>query len=603
MSSLSELFAQFEEVWAVDTEFIARPGERYDPICLVARELKSGRLLRLWHNRLGPNPPYRTDAGVLFFFFVANAELGFHLSKNWPMPVNVVDLSAEFRCFVNGRKTPAGKGLLGALTYFGHDTISTQRKEAMRKRIMQGPPFTAEEIAESLDYCTGDVDDLAKLLLKLLPIIDLKIALYRGKFVSVLAAMEHRGVPIDMEIFARLVDKKTWRALRDAMVPVIDADFGVYVRDKGGGWSFSKKLFAAYCERQGIAWPRLESGELNLRRETFQAMAKAWPQFEPLRQLRHARDKLRRIKLAVGADGRNRTVLWPFAAKTSRTQPKASEWIFSPAVWLRSLIKPGPGMAVAYIDYSSMEFLAAAALSGDPLMLEFYQTDPYLEFAKRVGRAPSSATKLTHGPLRDRYKTGLLAIQYGVRAVTLATRLGISEFEAHEFLMQHRQLFSVYWRWSDDGLAQALNTGSMSTVYSWTCRTGETELNERSIRNWPIQANCAEILRIALIMAHRRGIKLCAPVHDAVLIEASIEEIEADVALMREIMRRASRIVLNTKADGPCELRTDAVIVRYPDRFMDKRGVQIWEQMMELLARHERQQQEAAEDGRQAGRS
>lgn len=250
MSSLSELFAQFEEVWAVDTEFIARPGERYDPICLVARELKSGRLLRLWHNRLGPNPPYRTDAGVLFFFFVANAELGFHLSKNWPMPVNVVDLSAEFRCFVNGRKTPAGKGLLGALTYFGHDTISTQRKEAMRKRIMQGPPFTAEEIAESLDYCTGDVDDLAKLLLKLLPIIDLKIALYRGKFVSVLAAMEHRGVPIDMEIFARLVDKKTWRALRDAMVPVIDADFGVYVRDKGGGWSFSKKLFAAYCERR-----------------------------------------------------------------------------------------------------------------------------------------------------------------------------------------------------------------------------------------------------------------------------------------------------------------------------------------------------------------
>ena len=80
-----------------------------------------------------------------------------------------------------------------------------------------------------------------------------------------------------------------------------------------------------------------------MRKKTFDDMAKAWPQLEDLRQLRHARDKMRKVKLAVGADGRNRTVLWPFKAKTSRTQPKASQWIFSPAVWLRSLIKPGPG--------------------------------------------------------------------------------------------------------------------------------------------------------------------------------------------------------------------------------------------------------------------
>jgi DNA polymerase I len=84
-----------------------------------------------------------------------------------------------------------------------------------------------------------------------------------------------------------------------------------------------------------------------------------------------------------------------------------------------------------------------------------------------------------------------------------------------------------------------------------------------------------------------------------VLIEAPIEEIEADVALMREIMRRASRIVLNSKADGPYELRTDATIVRYPDRYSDKRGEAIWRQMLELLAEHERQQED--ERARQRG--
>ena len=79
-------------------------------------------------------------------------------------------------------------------------------------------------------------------------------------------------------------------------------------------------------------------------------------------------------------------------------------------------------------------------------------------------------------------------------------------------------------------------------------------------------------MRIACIMATRHGIKLIAPVHDAVLIEAPIERIEADVALMREIMRRASRVVLNAGADGPHELRTDFKIVRYPDRYSDPRG-------------------------------
>jgi hypothetical protein len=599
VTTLSELLAAFDEIWLDDTEFIiSKPGERPDVVCLCAKELKSGRTLRLWRNQLlGAAPPYRTDTKVLHVHFVSNAECGSHLSLGLPLPARVLDLSAEFRNHVNGRPTPQGKGLIGALAHFGIDAIGAQRKEQMRMRILEGWPFSASEQQEILTYCLEDASSLELLLLKLLPFVNLKIALYRGESIVVLAAMEHHGVPVDLEIFRRLADNKTWAALRDAMVPVVDAQYGAYVKNKAGEWTFSQERFEAYLARRGIAWPRLESGKLDLKRKTFESMTKAWPELEPLRQLRYARDKLRRIKLAVGSDGRNRTVLWPFASKTSRTQPKASEWIFSPSVWLRCLIKPEPGMAVAYIDYSSMEFLGAAALSEDPLMLEFYQTgDPYLTFAQRVGAAPASATKSTHGPLRDRYKTGLLAIQYGVKAKTLATRLGVSEFEAHELLVQHRELFAVYWSWSDDWLARALDTGVMRTMYGWQCRTGISEFNERSIRNWPIQANCAEVLRIALIMAHRCGLRLLAPVHDAVLLEAPIDQIEAHVALMREIMCRASRIVFNAKKDGPYELRTDAVIVRHPDRYQDKRGTLIWNQMLELLKEHERRQQEAIAD-------
>ena len=274
-------------------------------------------------------------------------------------------LARHFEILPTVGRRQRGRGWLVRLRYYGLDTIGTKQKDAMQKRVMQGWPFTLEERQQILAYCGTDVDALQRLLPKILsePDFDLGVALYHGEFAAVSALMEHRGVPVDMEVFPQLADSETWRAVRDAMVPAIDAQYGVYVRNAAGDWTFNVERFAAYLEREGIAWPQLESGKLNMRRKTFEEMSKGWPQLEELRQLRHARDKMRRVKLAVGKDGRNRTVLWPFKAKTSRTQPKASQWIFSPAVWLRSLIKPEPGTAVAYIDYSSMEFLIAASLS------------------------------------------------------------------------------------------------------------------------------------------------------------------------------------------------------------------------------------------------
>jgi hypothetical protein len=495
---------------------------------------------------------------------VANAEVTCHLSLNWPVPEKNIDLSPAFRNIVNGRSVPEGKGLLGALRYYGLDTISPKHKDAMRKRIMQGWPFTPKEMAQIQAYCLGDVNDLERLLSCILAEseFDLGVALHHGEFVAASALMEHYGVPVDRVVFSQLAYKRTWSAIRDGMVPAIDAKYGVYIRGADGDWHFNMERFHSYLEREGITgWPLLATGKLNMRRKTFEEMSKGYPQLEELRQLRHARDKMRRIKLTVGQDGRNRTILWPFKAKTSRTQPKAAQWIFSPAVWLRSLIRPEPGQAVAYIDYSSMEFLIAASLSDGhcgPVnnMLEIYKTgDPYWSFAKRVHAVPSDADKKLYVDVRNKYKNMLLAVQYGMGTETLAARLGVSSIDAHQMLNQHKELFCQYWRWSDDWLQAALQTGVMRTAFGWTCRTGILEFNERSIRNWPIQATGADILRMACILMVRHGIKLLAPIHDAVLIESSIDNIEKDVALAREIMRRASRIVLNVDTTGTHELR------------------------------------------------
>jgi DNA polymerase-1 len=578
----------FEEIWLADFEFIAKPGEHPDVVCLCAREQRTGRTLRLWRTDLGKQPPYRIDDGALFVCFVANAECACHLALGWPLPQKIFDLSPVFRCVDNGReKRPEGKSLIGALRCFGLDAVGAKYKDDMRTRIMQGWPFTWEERERILAYCLGDTDALALLLPKLLPQVDLDTALHWGEFAAVSAAMEHRGVPIDMEIFRQLQDKHAWAFVRDALVPKIDAQYGVYVKGVDGEWHFNNARFEDCIARLGIDWPRKEeSGKPDLRKKIWESMCKSHPVLEPLRQLKHARDKMRRIDLAVGASCRNRTVLWPFKSKTSRSQPKAAKWIFSPAVWLRSLIKPERGCAVAYIDWSSMEFQIAAVLSGCQPMLDLYVSgSPYIEFAKRFDEAPKSATKKTHESVHERYKVGCLGALYGMQTDTLAQRLGVSTFVAHEMLGQHRGLFNQYWAWVEDWIAHALDTGTMHTPFGWMCHTGIVEFNARSIGNFAVQATGADIMRLSCVWAHRRGINLCGSVHDALLIEAPIDRIEADVALTQEIMRRAARVVLKT-TDAACDLRTDATIVRFPDRYADKRGVQVWADVLDLLEQY-----------------
>ena len=269
----------------------------------------------------------------------------------------------NFAAMMNGRTAPEGKGLLGALAYFGLDAIGSKRKDDMRKRIMQGWPFTTGERAEILRYCASDVDAMARLLPKLLPHIDLPIALYRGAFVAAVGRMEHAGVPIDMEIFPQLADKNVWRSVRDAMVPEIDAQYGVYVRGKDGDWHFSMERFAAYLARDGIDWPTTETRQAEHQAQDLRDMCKGYPQLENLRQLRHARDKMRKIKLAVGRDGRNRTVLWPFKAKTSRTQPKARGMDFLASGMAAFADQAGTWARRSPMSTeSSMEFLIAASL-------------------------------------------------------------------------------------------------------------------------------------------------------------------------------------------------------------------------------------------------
>ena len=564
----------FGQVWAVDFEFTAPPGDRPTPICCVAHELKSGQVVRLFGDELRARAtaPYDVSKNSLVVAYYASAEVGCHLALGWPVPERVVDLYAEFRCLTNGLDLPCGsRSLLGALATFGLPAIEAAEKQAMRDLAMRGEPYTPDERTALVDYCATDVVGTAKLLEAMLPRIDLPRALLRGRYMVASARIEHRGVPVDTEAHRRL--RENWDAIKTALVERIDRDFGAFE-----GTSFRADRWERYLIEHGIAWPRLPSGRLQLDDDAFRDMARAHPRLEPMRELRHALSDLRLNALEVGRDGRNRVLLSAFGARTSRNTPSNTKFIFGPAVWLRGLIKPELGHAIAYVDWSQQEFGIAAALSRDPAMITAYTSgDPYLAFGKQAGRIPPDGTKQTHASDRELFKACALAVQYGMEAESLAMRLGTPTVAAHDLLRLHRTTYRKFWSWVDGAVDFAVLHGALHTVFGWTIHRG-TNANPRSLRNFLMQANGAEMLRLACCYATEAGIGLCAPVHDALLIEASSDQIDVAIATTLGAMRQASVDVLDGFA-----LRCDVKVFAYPERYEDARGRGMWRTVWDLI--------------------
>ncbi len=552
----SVLLQRFSSVTFIDFEYATTENGQAYPLCMVVRDFSSGKTERYWREELLrlDRAPFDTGPCGLVVAYYASAEIGCFRMLGWSVPCNVVDLFTVFRGMTNGRQLPHGAGLLGAMSYFGIMSIAAEEKEEMRELAMRGGEYNAAERKALLDYCQTDVDALAALFPVMLPHFDLNVALLQGAYMTSLGFVEHVGVPLDLPLWERLRDN--WSALRLSLVEQIDGGrYGVY-----DGETFKYARFDAWLRRAHIAWPRLASGKLDFKDDTFESMALLHPEVEPLHRLRSALAKLHKPGLVVGPDGRNRTILSAFRSKTGRNQPSNSKFIFGLSRGMRFLIRPAESRALAYIDYSQQEFGIAAALSGDVNMLAAYASgDCYMAFAIQAGAAPVGATKKTHGAIRDQYKRCVLAVQYLMGADSLARDMGVSRAHAVALLEAHKRTYATFWKWSEAVYNAAALKRRIVATFGWKMHiTRETK--PRTVYNFPMQANGAEMLRIAIILCIQEGIQVDAPVHDAILIEAEADKIDDAVVRAKACMERASTIVLKG-----FPLRTDVEVIRWPD--------------------------------------
>jgi DNA polymerase I-like protein with 3'-5' exonuclease and polymerase domains len=249
------------------------------------------------------------------------------------------------------------------------------------------------------------------------------------------------------------------------------------------------------------------------------------------------------------------------------------------------LIKPAHGRALAYLDWCSQEICVAAALSGDKALLRLIETsDPYIVTAIAARLAPAGATKQSHPAARELCKTVLLGMVYGMQPPTLSLRTGLPLIEARELLAWVRRTFPTLAQWSDDVADAGQLTGASTTRLGWVLQT--TGHSSRTVRNFPVQANGAEILRLAICLATEAGIDVCAQVHDAILVEADADKIEDVVRSARTVMAQASAMIL-----GGMEIGTDAEVVTWPNRYLPDKGRAMWQLVMRSLQKFDQTDQ------------
>lgn len=594
----SSSLSKYNEVWLLDTEFQTSALGLRVPVCLCAEELRSGRRIELFFDGKQENP-FSDGDNVLFVGYNASAEWGTFLVLGWELPTSdIVDLMIEYINSVNGvwrNNMPLRKtcGLIDALTEHGLDALTFEEKEGERDYIIANgitPPegvTIKEHQRRILDYCWTDVHGTRQLLKAMLKNIDIEQAAHRGRFSVPVAHFEFNGLPVDRETYLLIAERR--QDIQLAIAEQVEAahGYGVYVieGDTCKKAVFKQAKFDALIDRLGIKqWPVTSTGHYSTEdKKAFEPMARLHTDLEPLRQARKSIDSLSRFNVTIHADGRNRFSVFPFGGVTGRNQPKASECILLRPKWLRSLIQPGPGMALIQIDIIAAEAALAAGFSGDPEGLRVYESgaDQYLEFAKATGAAPPDATMTTHETSRNIYKIALLAINYGVGAATLALQLGVPRWKAERILADHKRIYATYWAWAEAQVKHARRNGYISTSFGWTMSV-DKNTPHNTILDFPQQAACADVLRIASLMAVERGLGgfLCAPLHDALYLQTPVEVADQVADMVEDCFREAGNIV----TDNAVTLRLGRQIIRHPDRYIDKKGAEIWALVQNYLS-------------------
>ena len=229
---------------------------------------------------------------------------------------------------------------------------------------------------------------------------------------------------------------------------------------------------------------------------------------------------------------------------------------------IRKVFVPEEGYVFLDADYSQIELRVLAHMSGDEMLIRAYREaqDIHRLTASQVFHVPfDEVTDLQ----RRNAKAVNFGIVYGISSFGLSQDLSITKKEAADYINKYFETYPKIKGFLDGQIEMAKEKGYVVTMFGRRRPVPELKssnfmqraFGERVAMNSPIQGTAADIIKIAMNRVYKRlieeGLKsrLVLQVHDELLIETKVEEIEEVSRILEEEMKGAAALSVELDVD------------------------------------------------------
>lgn len=215
----------------------------------------------------------------------------------------------------------------------------------------------------------------------------------------------------------------------------------------------------------------------------------------------------------------------------------------------KAFVPSNPNGVIISADYSQIELRIMAHISGDSSMIADFShgDDIHAATAAKIFKVPVSEVSKDQ---RRQAKTANFGIIYGISAFGLSQRLGISNKESKELIMQYFASYPGVDNYIKEAIEKAKENGYVKTIFGRKRFLPDInsrnqvvrKFAERNAVNAPIQGSAADIIKLAMINisnkleAEHYKSKMVMQVHDELVFDVVPEEIESLMTLVKQEM-------------------------------------------------------------------